>query len=204
MIQNKFLGVNCPVNCSFTGDAGGKAMNFLTPLNKSIHSSFRLETFFEGSSSAEGLFEDRFGTIRKRFNVAIQGSFDENTLTLDESFQYDDGSEESRQWKIVVLNDGTYEGRASDVIGKAVGEISDNTLHWRYSMMLPIGKMLLRVRFDDKMWLMSSGELLNRARVYKYGMLIGSVTIVFKKEGGSIGRIASDQPVGISKTQAVR
>ena len=60
-------------------------MNFLTPLNRSIQSNFRLETFFEGNSSAEGLFEDRFGTIRKRFNVAIQGSFNENTLTTFES-----------------------------------------------------------------------------------------------------------------------
>ena len=201
MIQNKIQGVNCPVSCSFTGGADGQAMNFLTPLNRSIHSNFRLETFFEGNSSAEGLFEDRFGTIRKRFNVAIRGSFDENTLTLDESFQYDDGSEENRQWQIVILEDGTYEGRASDVVGKAVGEIADNTLHWRYSMMLPIGKMLVRVRFDDKMWLMSSGELLNRARVYKFGILIGSVTIVFKKDSGSIGQLANDQHVDISKTQ---
>lgn len=179
-------------------------MNFLTPLNRSIHSNFRLETFFEGNSSAEGLFEDRFGTIRKRFNVAIHGSFVGNTLTLDESFQYDDGSEENRQWKIVTLEDGTYEGRAPDVVGKAVGEIADNILHWRYVMMLPIGKKLIRVRFDDKMWLMSSGDLLNKARVYKFGILIGSVTIVFKKKGSSIGRLASDQPADISKTQIAR
>ena len=46
-------------------------------------------------------------------------------LDLDESFEYDDGSEESRQWKIVILEDGTYEGRASDVVGKAVGEIAN-------------------------------------------------------------------------------
>lgn len=203
MIQNKFLGV-IPVVCSFTGGAYGQAMNFLVPINRRLHSDFRLETFFVGNSSAEGLFEDRFGTIRKRFSVAIRGSYDENTLTLDESFDYDDGSEESRQWKIVTLEDGTYEGRASDVVGKAVGEIADNTLHWRYSMMLPVGKMLFRVRFDDKMWLMSSGNLLNRARVYKFGILLGSITIVFKKDGSSMGRMASDLPVDISKIQAVR
>ena len=178
-------------------------MNFLTPLNRNVHSNFRLETFFEGNASAEGLFEDRFGTVRKRFSVAIQGSYDENILTLDESFEYEDGSEDSRQWKIVTLEDGSYEGRAPDVVGKAVGEIAENTLHWRYSMMLPIGKMLFRVRFDDKMWLMSSGYLLNRARVYKFGILIGSVTIVFKKEGSSIGPMANDQPVDISKSQTV-
>lgn len=179
-------------------------MNFLTPLNRNIQTNFRLETFFEGNSRAEGLFEDRFGNIRKRFSVTIQGSYNENTLTLDESFEYDDGSEESRQWKIVILEDGTYEGRASDVVGKAVGEIANNTLHWSYSMMLPIGKRQVRVRFDDKMWLMSSGDLLNRARVYKYGILIGSVTIVFRKDGSSIGHMPSDQPVDITKTQIVQ
>ena len=204
MIQNKFLGVNGPVSCSVKGDIYGQAMNFLTPLNRNIQTNFRLETFFEGNSRAEGLFEDRFGNIRKRFSVAIQGSYNENTLTLDESFEYDDGSEESRQWKITILEDGTYEGRASDVVGKAVGEIANNTLHWSYSMMLPIGKRQVRVRFDDKMWLMSSGDLLNRARVYKYGILIGSVTIVFRKDGSSVGHMASDQPVDITKTQIVQ
>ncbi|MEK9929966.1 MAG: DUF3833 family protein [Rhodospirillaceae bacterium] len=204
MIQNKFLGVNGPVSCSVKGDIYGQAMNFLTPLNRNIQTNFRLETFFEGNSRAEGLFEDRFGNIRKRFSVAIQGSYNENTLTLDESFEYDDGSEESRQWKIAILEDGTYEGRASDVVGKAVGEIANNTLHWSYSMMLPIGKRQVRVRFDDKMWLMSSGDLLNRARVYKYGILIGSVTIVFRKDGSTIGHMASDQSVDITKTQIVQ
>ena len=204
MIQNKFLGVNGPVSCSIKGDIYGQAMNFLTPLNRNIQTNFRLETFFEGNSRAEGLFEDRFGNIRKRFSVAIQGSYNENTLTLDESFEYDDGSEESRQWKIVILEDGTYEGRASDVVGKAIGEIANNTLHWCYSMMLPIGKKKVRVRFDDKMWLMSSGDLLNRARVYKYGILIGSVTIVFRKDGSTIRHMASDQSVDITKTQIVQ
>ncbi|MGA0314441.1 MAG: DUF3833 family protein [Alphaproteobacteria bacterium] len=204
MIQNKLLGVNGPVSCSVKGDIYGQAMNFLTPLNRKIQTNFRLETFFEGNSRAEGLFEDRFGNIRKRFSAAIQGTYNENTLTLDESFEYDDGSEERRKWKIVILEDGTYEGRSSDVVGKAIGEIANNTLHWSYSMMLPVGKRKVRVRFEDKMWLMSSGDLLNRARVYKYGILIGSVTIVFKKDGSSIGHMASDQPVDITKTQIVR
>ena len=35
-----------------------------------------LEEFFEGRSVAHGQFQDRFGTVRRRFEVAILGQWD--------------------------------------------------------------------------------------------------------------------------------
>lgn len=179
-------------------------MNFLTPLKNGFAPTLRLEEFFDGDTRAEGVFEDRFGNIKKRFNVAIQGSYDGEILILHEGFEYDDGSEENREWKIDVLQDGTYEGRASGVVGKAVGKITGDTLLWRYSMNLPVGKRLVRVRFEDKMWLTSSGDLLNRARVYKFGVLLGSITIVFRREETSISHVSSAQSVDRTKRQVAQ
>ncbi len=142
-----------------------------------------LEDFFAGETQAWGLFEDRFGTVRRQFTVDITGTWDGRTLTLDERFRYDDGERDRREWAITKVAEGRYEGRADDVIGTAMGEIAGNALNWRYEMDLEIAGAAVRVRFDDWMFLQSRDVLLNRARVSKFGLEIGSVTLVFVRAG---------------------
>jgi hypothetical protein len=50
-------------------------------------------------------------------------------------------------------------------------------------MDLPVGKRTFRVRFNDWLWLQESGVLINRARVTKFGVEIGQVSIFFLKDG---------------------
>jgi len=157
-------------------------MNLIKPILGAGESGFRLEEYFDGRSRADGIYEDRFGNVRRSFTVTIEGLFDGTVLTLDESFTFDDGSTDGRLWKVTPLPDGVYEGRAEDVIGRARGEINGNRLSWHYDMMLPVRNRRIRVRFDDQMWLLSDGLLLNRARISKFGILLGTVTIVFTRE----------------------
>ena len=49
-------------------------------------------------------------------------------------------------------------------------------------MDLKIGDGTLKVNFNDWMFLQPSGVLVNRARVTKFGIEIGQVTLFFKKE----------------------
>ncbi len=56
--------------------------------------------YFQGQTKAWGLFEDRFGKVRRQFQVDIQGTVADGTLTLDESFRYDDGELARRVWTI--------------------------------------------------------------------------------------------------------
>ena len=48
-------------------------------------------------------------------------------------------------------------------------------------MDLKIGERTLRVHFNDWMFLQSSGVMVNRARVSKFGIAIGEVTLFFQK-----------------------
>jgi len=50
-------------------------------------------------------------------------------------------------------------------------------------MDLPIAGSTLRVRFDDWMFLQTPDVLINRARVSKLGIEIGSVTLIFVRAG---------------------
>ena len=62
--------------------------------------NFVLEEFFSGNSVAFGIFEDRFGNLRRQFRVNLSGKLDGNRLVLDEEFLYDDGERASRVWTI--------------------------------------------------------------------------------------------------------
>lgn len=142
-----------------------------------------LEEYFAGELRAWGLFQDRFGTVRRQFVVDIHGTWDGETLTLVEDFVYDDGEEERRVWEIRKVGDDRYEGTAEGVIGVAQGQTAGNAFNFRYDFDLPIGDSTWRVHFDDWMFLQPGGVLLNRAAVSKWGVGIGEASIFFQRPG---------------------
>ena len=145
-----------------------------------------LETFFEGRTVATGQFQDIFGTVRRRFEVEIAGTWDGETLKLVEDFVYEDGSTEQRVWTLTKTGDDTWQGTAPGVIGTATGEERGDTFNWAYTIDLPIPSAdgtteTMRVTFDDWMWLLSDDRLLNKAYVRRFGLDIGEVVIFFEK-----------------------
>jgi len=142
---------------------------------------FDIFKYFFGATVAYGFFEDRFGKVRKRFKVDIKGEISKGVLSLHESFQYDCGSSEVREWRIRQLSVASYEGEAPDVIGKAQGRVNGDTLSWRYDMWLEISGSRFRVRFDDQMVMLTDGVMLNRAKVSKCGVTLGQVVLSFHK-----------------------
>ena len=143
---------------------------------------FELEDFFDGRVVAQGQFQDVFGTVRRRFDVSIDGTWDGQKLRLVEDFVYEDGSTERRIWTLQKTGDETWEGTAPGVIGKATGEERGDTFNWTYTIDLPVPDGTLRVTFDDWMWQLSETSVLNRAYMTKYGADIGEVIIFFEKQ----------------------
>lgn len=161
---------------TISGCTGMKPTDF-----KNANPTLRIETYFQGKTQAWGIFEDRFGTLRRQFTVDIDGSWDGKELVLDERFQYSDGETDRRVWTIRKTGAHSYEGNADDVIGVARGEAYGNALNWQYDMDLKVGGTGLRVHFNDWMFLQPSGVVLNRAKVSKLGIEIGTVTLAFMK-----------------------
>jgi len=142
-----------------------------------------LEEYFDGQSRAWGIFEDRFGNLRREFVVDITGTWDGTTLTLDERFDYADGEKDQRIWRIEKVSEDRYVGRADDILGTAKGRIAGKAFTWSYEMNLQIQGREVKVAFDDWMFLQSDGVLVNRAKVTKFGIELGTVTIFFKRNG---------------------
>ncbi len=140
-----------------------------------------LEDYFNGDLVAYGQFQDRFGTVLRRFEVEMQGRWDGEVLTLNEDFTYEDGTTENRLWTLRKTGEDTWEGTAPGVIGVAKGEERGDVFNWAYSIDLPVPDGKLRVSFDDWMWRLDERRVLNRAYVDKFGVEIGEVIIFFEK-----------------------
>ena len=143
-----------------------------------------LPAFFAGQTVALGIFEDRFGNLRRQFRVVLEGTVDGDVLTLDETFLYDDGEHDFRKWVIRRTGQGKdgeilYEGSAEDITGVAKGAVSGNALNWQYDVVLSMGGRDIEVHFDDWIYQQHEDVAINRAYVSKFGIEIGSVTIVF-------------------------
>jgi len=142
---------------------------------------FKPEEFFQGQSRAWGMFQDRFGNIRRQFVVDINGTLQDDVLVLDESFVYADGERAKRVWQIKSLGNGDYEGTAGDVVGTARGRTVGNAMRWAYDLDLPINGSTWRVHFDDWMLLQDDGVMLNKSTITKFGIELGQVFISFRR-----------------------
>jgi len=146
---------------------------------------FALEDYFQGTTKAHGIFRDRFGDVRRRFAVDVEGEWDaeSRTLTLDEDFRYADGETDNRVWTIEKTGPHSYVGTAGDVVGEAEGKAYGPAFTWSYTLKLPVADSTWRVHVEDWMFRQSEGVVLNTASVSKWGFEVGTLTIAFHKPG---------------------
>jgi hypothetical protein len=140
-----------------------------------------LPTYLNGTLDAWGIFQGRSGEVSKRFHVVIDAQWSGENGVLDERFSWSDGSTSRRVWYLSRQADGTYRGKADDVVGEAIGEVSGNALRWRYVLALPVDGKVYNVDFDDWMFLMDDKVMMNRSYMSKWGFNLGEVTLTFVK-----------------------
>ena len=139
-----------------------------------------LAQYFNGTIDGWGMFQDRSGKILKRFHVKIDAAWTGNQGTLDEHFEFTDGTRENRVWKLVKDGD-RYTGTAGDVVGTATGSAAGNALRWSYVLALPVDGTTWHMHMDDWMYLIDEKTMLNRTAMSKFGVAVGQVTLSFRK-----------------------
>jgi Protein of unknown function (DUF3833) len=143
---------------------------------------FDITQFLAGRSSAHGVFQDRFGRVRRSFCVSVFGRWDGPVFILDEAFVYDDGERETRQWRIIKGEHGRFTATCADCVGTAQGSSDVGTSHMRYGFRLKLKTRMLKVHFDDRMIRVDRRLAINRAKVSKWGITLGEVIIVFERQ----------------------
>ncbi len=141
-----------------------------------------LPTFLSGKIVGYGIVEDYQSNITKRFDFYGFATWNGNTGSFDEKIIYSDGNIESRVWSINKMNESTYEAINSDLIGKAQIKVVGNAMNWKYTMKIKVDNSRYKIDFDDWMYLMPNGQLINRNYFKKFGFTVGQLTLFMQKE----------------------
>lgn len=142
---------------------------------------FDLLDYFDGQLRASGVFEDRAGRLRRRFDVEITGQGDGSRLILHELFRFDDGECQNRVWCLKREGENGFSGTAEDCVGEATGGFGVGRAWMRSTLRLKVGHRLLAMDFSDVFYDAGKGRVLNRSVVSKWGVRLGLVLIMFEK-----------------------
>lgn len=143
---------------------------------------FELTSFLEGRTFAWGLFEDRFGRVRRRFTVEMVGRWHERVFYLDERFTYDDGTRDSRVWRVQPSGQSRFTATCADCVGVARGEYREDAIYMAYTFRLKLEGRELHVAFDDRIYRVGDNIAVNRATMRKWGVRLGEVSLFFQRE----------------------
>jgi Protein of unknown function (DUF3833) len=146
---------------------------------------FDITHILGGRTVAHGIFEDRFGRMRRRFTATMDGQWAGDIFVLSEVFIYDDGERETRTWKIAPGARGEFQASADECIGVAHGIYDKHSWTLRYHFRLRMRSRTLAVSCDDRVYRMTDGLSLNRVTIRKWGIKIGEVTIMFARQPDS-------------------
>ena len=141
-----------------------------------------LQEYFTGPIKAWGIVQDRKGHVTRRFDVTMNGTWNGDTGTLVEEFKYYDGETQERIWTIKRIAQNQYEGTAGDILDKAKGQVEGTAMRWAYKMDLPVGDKTYKITFDDWMFLMNDGVLINRSYLKKFGIRVAELTLFMQKQ----------------------
>lgn len=153
--------------------------NDMTPITTTDR--FELTTFLAGRTRATGIFEDRFGRLRRRLEVAMTGTWQDGRFHLDERFSYDDGRVETRAWTLTPGRDGAFTATCPDCIGIARGQAMPGVARTLYRFRLALPSRTIAVDLDDRLYRLGPRQALNRATVSKWGVRIGELTLLFER-----------------------
>lgn len=137
--------------------------------------------YFTGTTRAWGMVQDYSGEVQRRFTVDIQGSYEGDTLTLDESFVFSDGETDRRIWTFERIDEHRWVGNANDVDGQVEARQYGHAFHMRYPLEIDINGRMISFTMDDWMYLQPDGRLINRTAMRKFGLTLGEITLVFEK-----------------------
>ena len=137
--------------------------------------------FFTGHTHSWGVLENRAGAPTATLTTDGEGVLQDGVLHMHQTIAMSDGSVQHRDWQLARTGPGRYEGTASDMVGRARGEAAGRAFHWGFAIALSPGNPLETVRFEQWMYLMEDGSLVNRTTIAKLGVILAEVTERFTR-----------------------
>ncbi len=141
---------------------------------------FDIRSALSGPIQCEGVIYGPTGRVASRFCADMEGRWDGNKGTLSEFFTYDSGSQQAREWQLVVSDDGSIRAEAEDLVGSGQGWQRGDAvqLNYRIRLMEDAGGHVLDV--TDWMYLTPNGVIMNRSQFRKFGITVGELVATMR------------------------
>jgi hypothetical protein len=141
--------------------------------------AFDPQVHLSGPILCEGVIYGPTGRVASRFVADMLGTWDGDTGTLAETFRYDSGTVQNRQWTL-ALTGNTIAATAPDVVGTGTGLVQGAGIVMRYRIRLTpeAGGHVLDV--TDWMYLMENGTIMNRSQFYKFGIKVAELVATMR------------------------
>ena len=143
---------------------------------------FDLREYFSGEASGWGVIRDWRGRPQASFVCSFAGRMEGAILVLDEVLDFAGGRRIERSWRIEYGAEGAFTATAPDVVGPAQGTQAGDTVRMRYVQQLDIDGRRIRVKMDDRMFLLPGGRVMNAAVMRKFGCKVATIEASFCKD----------------------
>ena len=141
---------------------------------------FNLREHLNGPILCEGVIYGPTGRVTSRFVADFHATWDGNIGTMTETFRYDSGATQERQWTLTLGNDGRIKAEAPDVVGAGEGVQQGPGVQLKYRIRLPEdagGHVLDTI---DWMYLVENGTIMNRSQFRKFGIKVAELVATMR------------------------
>lgn len=144
--------------------------------------AFDLRTHLNGPMICEGVIYGPTGRVTSRFVADMEARWDGNRGVMKEHFRYDSGSEQHRQWTLILGNDGHIRATAPDLVGEGHGQQSGTTVQLRYRIRLDDDAGGHVLDTTDWMYLAPNGTIVNRSQFRKFGIKVAELVATMRRK----------------------
>ena len=141
---------------------------------------FDLRRHLNGPLQCEGVIYGPTGRVVSRFVADMEGRWNGNTGVLAETFRYDSGRVQDREWRLTLGNDGGIRAEAADIAGAGQGQANGSAVMLQYRIRLPADAGGQELEVTDWMYLMENGTILNRSQFRKFGIKVAELVATMR------------------------
>jgi len=143
---------------------------------------FDLRLHLRDKMICEGVIFGPLGRVTSSFTAIFNVTWNGKVATVAESFRYNDGTRQEREWTVTLGENGHFTSTAPDVVGEGQGVQAGPALQLRYRIRLPeaLGGHVLNT--VDWMYLTPEGTIVNRSQFRKFGVKVAELVATLRPE----------------------
>lgn len=145
-------------------------------------SSFGLVQAFQGRTYGVGAFSAPLFGIHRTVRTTLTGSLSGRHLTVFEKIDFTDGERQRKTWRFTKVAPGEWVGRRADVVGLAKATEHNGVVTLTYEAQVSssaFGNTVLS--FYDVIYRRADGKVVNETTVSKFGVPVGTVSLLFRR-----------------------